>query len=75
MPLEVPIYENGAPTGHTVAVPDPAPPSWDSDGRRLELTTLQICRRFGCGCYWEEVPAYVPEGWEPTTSTVVRIKR
>jgi hypothetical protein len=74
MPLDVPIYEDGKPTGRTVAVSDPPPLRWDADGLRLELKILEVCRRFGCGCFWEEVSAYVPEGREPTISAAVRIK-
>ena len=48
MPLDVPIYEDGKPTGRTVAVSDPPPLRWDADGLRLELKILEVCRRFGC---------------------------
>lgn len=75
MPIEVPIYEEGKPTGRALTVPDPPPGHWAHGRDRFELKVLEVCRRFGCGCFWEEVHAYVPEDWDPSTSAAVRIKK
>lgn len=69
MPIDVPVYEEGKPTGRILTVPDPPPVRWTCGCDRFELKTLEVCRRFGCGCFWEEVYAYVPEGWKPSGST------
>ena len=74
MAIDVPIYEDGEPTGRAVVVPDPPPDRWADGCNRLELTVLEVCRRFGCGCVWEEVRAYVPEGSGVGTSATVRRK-
>ncbi len=75
MAIDVPIYEGGQSTGRTVAVPDPPPRRWADGGAWFELVMLEVCRRFGCGCIWEEVRAYVPEGSNPAVSAAVRVRR
>jgi len=72
--IEVPIYEDGRPTGRALAVPDPPPDHWARGRDRFELKMIKVCRRFGCGCFWEDVRAYVPEGWGPSTSAAVHIE-
>jgi hypothetical protein len=74
MPVDVPIYADGKPTGRCIAVSDPPPARLARGPDRLELRTLEVFRRFGCGGYWEEVRAYVPEGWEPSTSVAAPMR-
>lgn len=64
--VEIPIYdEQGNRTGRAARVPDPPPASWTcaepggGGAERLDLRTMRVCRRFGCGCIWEEELGYV----------------
>lgn len=74
MPVEVPIWVAGRPTGRAVRVPDPPPAGWTDGGDRLELQVYEVCRRFGCGCIWEDARVYVPEGSSPPGNAAVRVK-
>ena len=72
--MDVPIYENGKPTGRAATVANPPPDRWTNGRHHFELRVFEVCRRFGCGCVWEEVRAYVPEGWSGSPSAAVRFK-